>query len=273
MQFILPISTLNSQLTPHPGGSSRNKLIVFKDGTLLELFNFYNPPTEFTHWKDKPDGLIDFAMTTLPPVTAEDVHGRITQGFKDSQLEVTYEAPKKGGRVRKDGQQVAWQTTRPISIESVSTETSSSTSSLFRTDLPFFCHDVTPRQVRVPFDNEEITTHPCGAVGTAAVEVVVPEDQYDAYIKSYSVVLGAEPRKLGAATDGAEFLVGSPVPVGIQRPRVWVHAPRTAIDEEWVRERGASIRSFTVAVDGREGHGSVALGGDGVASTIRLEWG
>ncbi|KAL1868631.1 hypothetical protein Plec18167_008222 [Paecilomyces lecythidis] len=258
----------------HSGGSSRNKLVVFKDGTLLELFNFYNPPTEFAHWKDKPEGLIDFAMTTLPPVTAEDVYERVTQGLKGSSLGVTYEPPKKGGRVRKDGKEVAWQTTRPISTQIV--VSSSSSSSLFRTDLPFFCHDATPRQVRVPFDNEEITTHPCGAIGTAAVEVVVSQGQYDEYIKSYSVVLGSQPQKLGAATsavDGVEFLVGSPVPVGIQRPRVWVHTPGSASDEEWVKERGASIRSFTVAVDGREGRGSVALGEDGVASTVRLEWG
>lgn len=203
-------------------------------------------------------------------MTAEDTFNRISEGLKSSNLGVTYEAPKNGGRIRKDGQRVAWQTTRAISVE-----TESSSPPKYRTDLPFWCHDITPHEVRIPFDKDEITTHPSGAIGSAAVEVLVPPEQYDDYIKSYSIVLGAEPQNRASATstvDGVDFLVGSPVNVGVQRPRVWVHTPGTEVDERWLREHGAGIRSFTVAVKERDGHGSVPLGSDGTASTIHLEW-
>jgi hypothetical protein len=246
---------------------------VFKDGTLIELINFFRPPPGSGRWDHKSPGLIDFAISTLPPVSAKDSYERVVKALAaaGSPLDATYEAPRDGGRKRPDGVQVLWQVTTPTSLHERDQ----------RTDMPFFCHDITPRHLRIPFDQDAITSHKCGATGSARVEVIVPASKYDAYVKLYAALLAVEPQAAkggnssGSSGDisaqGVEFAMSSPVSAGVQRPRVWVHSPQTKEDEKWLETRGTGIRSFTVAVEGREGHGTVFLGNEGAASTLGLE--
>lgn len=259
-------------------GYTRNKLIVFKDGTLIELINFYRTPTGNGRWDRKSEGLIDFAISTLPPVSANDSYERVIKALASagSPLNAIYIAPQDGGRTRPDGVEVRWQVTAPASLSDLG--------DVRRTDIPFFCHDITPHHLRIPYDQNVITSHKCGAIGSARVEVLVPVSDYDEYVKLYTALLAVEPQpsydennnstadSSESISCGVEFAMSSPVSAGVKRPRVWVHAPRNEEDQKWLETRGSGIKSFTVAVEGRQGHGTVFLGNEGVASTVGLEW-
>ena len=142
----LPAPSRAQQLTRYPGQSSQNKLIVFADGTYLELFCWIGTPPEFHAWANRSPGLIDFALTSLPPSTAQSLHNDVVSRLRGSQsskeLGISYTPPEAGGRSRPDGVQVKWELSRPVFPMSVN-----------RTDFPFFCHDVTPRTIRIPFDD------------------------------------------------------------------------------------------------------------------------
>jgi len=86
--------------------------------------------------------------------------------------------PIRGGRQRPDGVKVEWDVTFPHGDRGGQGS---------RGRLPFFCHDVTPREVRVPVDAEK-TTHACGALGVKEINVIVDgfelfPDTCDEYVK------------------------------------------------------------------------------------------
>ena len=253
-------------LTQYTGQSSRNKLIVFADGTYLELFCWMGTPREFSAWAEKSPGLIDFALTSMPPSTAQSLHNDMvsrlgtTQSGDDS--DVKYTLPEAGGRSNRDGVQVKWEWSRAVSSGSVK-----------RTDCPFFCHDVTPRSVRVPFDDEKKTTHPCGAVGISVVDVIVPKFRFDSLAELYGQILGATPRiiDMGGESKRVDFEIGLPV----QRfgpAIVSLYSERDELDQEWLRDRGPGIRGLMLSVAGRKGHREERLGTERSASTISLKW-
>lgn len=71
--------------------------------------------------------------------------------------------------------------------------------------MPFFCHDVTERKVRVPVEEEE-STHKCGALGVVGLTVVVKDQQLLEEMRGvYRDVLGSEGRE---EDDGVVFEVG-----------------------------------------------------------------
>jgi hypothetical protein len=73
--------------------------------------------------------------------------------------------PIRGGRKRADGVDVQWAVTFPRGEKGGQSS---------RGRVPFFCHDITPSNVRVPLD-EKKTTHPCGAVGVKELTVTVKD--------------------------------------------------------------------------------------------------
>ena len=87
--------------------------------------------------------------------------------------------------MRDDGVEVKWEVTFPAP-------------GLPRGLLPFFCHDTTPRGVRVPI-TEEAVTHPSGVYGIKSLKVKVPGKDAGVLAKVYEAVLGLT----GSATDGA----------------------------------------------------------------------
>lgn len=256
----------------HATQSSRNKLIVFEDGTYIELFNWISEPKEFLAWKDKKPGLIDFALTSQPPVTAEELHAGITTRLGDDDqdrigLSVKYSTLKTGSRLRKDIVEVKCQSSRPISTSDAFT------SDINRTDFPFFCHDITNRNVRIPFDDESKTTHPCGAVGISTIAMLFPKERLDHYATLYEKVLGVKKCKLVPGIDrkhNVEFEVAVPIP-GRGKSRILMHDELRPEDEEWLRERGAGIQGIELRGAVRRPHGGQRLGEEGVASTIFLE--
>ena len=179
--------------------------------------------------------------------------------------------PKAGGRKRKDGADVKWEVTRPEYREAKDTPGAGMFPTK-RIDTPFFCHDVTPRIVRVPWDDEEITKHPSSASGIAAVDVLVPADKLTAYSTLYSSITGSSPQQLNdKERKGVSFDLA--VPTSQSRgPLIRVRVPTSDEDRAWLKERGVGIREISISVKDRKDHGQERLGSDGMGSTVSKAW-
>lgn len=191
----------------HADGATHNALIVFHDDTYLELVAFtdraaltrlrmikrlgllqWGVPQEPSFGRRlrlrgaRREGLVDFVL--LPAAIEQDIEAMRTRGL-------SIDGPFSGGRVRPDGQDVAWQLGFPHASE-----------------LPFLCADVTARALRVPAGNER--THANGALGIANVTVVVAD--LSTATQSYTAFLGTEPasRQIEASVPRrVVFTVGS----------------------------------------------------------------
>ena len=132
----------------HADGATHNALVGFADGSYLELIAFLKPsPTH--RWSPAHasgrEGFLDFAL--LPSSVGASVEAARGRGL-------TYGGPLDGGRVRPDGERLAWQIGTPPSP-----------------DLPFLCGDVTPRALRVR--EGDVRVHPNGVQGVATVTIAV----------------------------------------------------------------------------------------------------
>ncbi len=189
----------------------------------------------------------------------------------DDGLGVKYVPPKAGGRKRKDGADVKWEVTRPEYHNAENTPSAEMYPSK-RIDVPFFCHDVTPRVVRVPWDEEDLTKHPSGASGVAAVEVLVPPEKLTAYSTLYSSITGSSPQQLNdKKKKGVSF--GLVTPTSQDRgPVIKLRVPTSDEDRAWLTDRGIGIREIQISVKGRKGHGEERLASHGIGSSISLTW-
>lgn len=151
----------------HTGGATHNALVIFADDAYLELIAFKRPAPEH-HWYRQiaiGEGLIDFAL--LPTLIEADLAAARERGL-------AIEGPLAGGRLRPDGQQVAWQTGRASTP-----------------DLPFLCGDVTPRELRVPAG--DLCLHANGVSGVANLTVAVAD--LGASVSRYRALLGVAERE------------------------------------------------------------------------------
>ena len=90
----------------HADGFTQNALIAFEDGSYVELLNFLSPPPEghlFARGTQSAEGIVSYAL--LPDDIEADIararsHGAHVRG------------PIRGGRLRPDGLEIAWQTGR-----------------------------------------------------------------------------------------------------------------------------------------------------------------
>ena len=168
----------------HAGGLTHNALIPFADGTYLELL----APT--ARWRltalrlpgvrrlggiafrgspllrrairrvQAGEGLVDFALACSPLASAIELLGKSER----------MEGPMSGGRMRPDGELVAWQVAFPASAV-----------------LPFLIEDTTPRALRVPAG----VSHPSGV--TCIHAVTVATTSFDRTVGRYQALLGREP--------------------------------------------------------------------------------
>lgn len=202
-------------------------------------------------------------MTLSPQECYEGVKQRLEsqKGKEGSALldNINYQGPKPGGRKRKDGIEVKWETDR--------NKLANPDADLI---VPFFCHDVTKRSVRVPFDDETIAKHKCGAIGLASVEVLIPKGKLEEFAKLYSCILGTEVRTQSG--NGVIFEMTRPVDIGGEAPTVHLREPTSEEDMQWLEARGVGIRSIKILVEGRSGSGESKLGDKGIASTVCLKW-
>jgi catechol 2,3-dioxygenase-like lactoylglutathione lyase family enzyme len=160
----------------HHGGVSHNALVVFADGSYFELIAYMKPAPDARWYQllsSAGEGFVDFAL--CPENTARDAEAARKRG-----LEI--DGPTDGGRLRPDGVRLDWQIVRPRT-----------------TDLPFWCGDVTPRQLRVP--DGDMRKHPNGVTGISRVVVGVAD--LAASKAHYRALLGSEPK---AAPDDAALV-------------------------------------------------------------------
>lgn len=121
--LVRPFPSPSPQLACCVGQSSRNKLIVFADRTYLELFCWISTPREYNAWANKAPGVLDFALASMPPSTANSLHNDIVSRLGEKQSSdkygLNYTLPKSGSRSRRDGVQVKWESSRPVSTNFV----------------------------------------------------------------------------------------------------------------------------------------------------------
>jgi catechol 2,3-dioxygenase-like lactoylglutathione lyase family enzyme len=132
----------------HPGRGSVNALIVFEDGSYIELIAFRRSVEGFRWWellRQAGPGFVDYAL--LPENMETDLPLARSRGLVMGGME-------EGSRLTPEGTCVEWKTAR------------SPTS-----DVPFLCGDVTPRALRVP--EGEARRHPNRITGVSAVTIAV----------------------------------------------------------------------------------------------------
>lgn len=147
--------------TVTPGGShekagTHNALIPFADGSYLELIAVEKPGLAKDHpWFKKmagKEGFVTFAVAADP--IEYEVERLQSLGISIPEL-------RDGGRLRLDGQQLAW---KSANLESVPPA-----------PLPFLIQDVTARNLRVPSGTE--TDHKNGVKGTTGITIVTGDVQ------------------------------------------------------------------------------------------------
>ncbi|KAF9514420.1 hypothetical protein BS47DRAFT_1361642 [Hydnum rufescens UP504] len=91
-----------------------------------------------------------------------------------------YSPPANGGRTRPDGVELEWRVTFPERGHEAGV-------------LPFFCEDITPRDLRVPSEPPGNTAHPSSATGIAYVKLLSPTGLYAGLVDQLNAVIGSKP--------------------------------------------------------------------------------
>lgn len=172
----------------HAGGKTHNALIVFQDGTYLELLAPTSPAlldsldpddrSSFLHLIKAGEGLVAFALYS------DDLEADVA-AMQSRKVGVTLRPPN--GRARPDGQQLQW---RSAMLDNDSMN-------------PFFIQDITPRTLRVP-DDPAVTTQPNGVIGIA--QITVAAKQLPETIDHYQAMTGQKVNNL--QQNSANFSIG-----------------------------------------------------------------
>ncbi|OTA53178.1 hypothetical protein K449DRAFT_402156 [Hypoxylon sp. EC38] len=170
----------------HADGLTENTLVLLADGSYLEFIAFVpgvDPAKRAAHqWGAKKEGtVVDWAVT-LPSSPEEEKTKReereeetkelrqekafreVQKKVRNANTGIVYGDLRRGGRTRPDGEVLKWAVAFPKRAddgEAVEPGT-----------IPFWCLDVTPRHLRVPYEQPGVTKHSTGAVGVAKIEVL-----------------------------------------------------------------------------------------------------
>lgn len=194
----------------HADGVTLNKLIIFADGTYIEIIAFQkgvDPNKRKQHrWGLLEEGSIVAYAHTLPE---EGQFSIIQKRVADEGVGVTYRDPVSGGRIRPDGVELKW---------AVASVHGPDGAPLQPGVAPFWCLDRTPRELRVPYQGEDkaYTTHPSGARGVSKLRVEIPEADLSVLGKVYQGIHGSDS---SSATDESSwgFLVHSGLQEGAHK--------------------------------------------------------
>lgn len=255
--LLAPPAWLSDNFSITPGGRhhdarTENKLVVFQDGTYLELIAFINDDPAHRHghpWGNKAFGFIDFALTNAPKeFNHAELRGRVSR--KSARLGFDYALPEEGGRRRDDGIDVKWKVTVPVNQPAACLPPRTPPNR--RGEIPFWCHDVTDRALRVDSSN---TTHPSGALGIAQFTVLVPKAKVDMYVDLYASIMKTDPVRVFGTT---RLPLDAPIAVpDLVKPWIFVEAPSLEAEKKRVSERGAGIVEVALRL-GTEGSVGVA---------------
>lgn len=249
--------TNNFTITPggvHSDGCTENKLIFFQDGTYLELVAFINddPARRDGHrWGRKQFGLIDFALTT-----PADIGGDAANSYYDAlkrrigsarssaaALGIEFIEPISGGRKMPDGTEVKWKVTFPTLASQVAKGTYAPS---VTGAVPFLCHDITPRSLRVDSANTQATTHPSAVKGIAQFSVIVPPQKLESYIDLYSLILNTKPVRVFGT---ARLELTAPIQIpGMVKPWVFIETPEFDVETYRLAKRGVEVVEVALRV-------------------------
>lgn len=175
---------------------------------------------------------MDWCLTSsspspLPPSSEQDKHqSAATTFYKTAGLHTSHTPPLAGARTRPDGVRVEWEVTFPQGEKGGRD---------VRGKIPFFCHDITDRGVRVPI-SDEATKHECGALGVRQITVLVAgEEAREEVVGIYTKLFGK------GRTVGEEILFEVGRVRGVEEwggAEVVVRGSRTQEERERVGERG-----------------------------------
>jgi catechol 2,3-dioxygenase-like lactoylglutathione lyase family enzyme len=210
-------ATAGFTVTPggeHASGGTHNALVTFDDGAYFELIAFKesDQPQDHRWWTKlrNGEGTVDFALGS-DDLAADAARLR--------QAGVTVDGPRDGGRVRPDGQRLAWRT---IGLEADDIP------------LPFVIDDDSPRDRRVP--TGPAARHPLGVSGVAGLRVLVPD--LDRAAPLYQALLGAPGAATAPTIDGVRR--ARRFPLGAQWIELLEPAPDAAALQRHLRDRGAA---------------------------------
>lgn len=173
----------------HADGRTHNALIVFADGSYLELL----APTDPTllanvNPNDRGNFLFLFAAGEGWGGYALAANDVAAQAVAATAQGVMLEVRPPGGRARPDGVALRWQSATVGGSMS-----------------PFLIQDLTPRHLRVQTDPVQVT-HANHAAGTAGMMVTVPAGQFDAAVTRLTALTGVAPQQKDAGQ--ADFVLG-----------------------------------------------------------------
>jgi len=164
----------------HADGLTANKLLVFRDGTYIELIAFVegvDPAKRAAHrWGRRPEGrIIDWALGLQDPANPnagepELAFQQVKERVRAADAGVAYGDPVRGGRTTPAGTVLKWAVATPVFRDGPPDAAGKGGG-----ELPFWCLDRTPRSWRVPHEDPGNATHPSRVTGVAGVTVVFRE--------------------------------------------------------------------------------------------------
>jgi hypothetical protein len=157
----------------HADGATSNTLILLADGCYIELISFVDATKAPSHWWG-PDanfiGWKDWCLTNSK--SPEENYDNVKESHRE---------PIHGGRTRADGVDVKWAVTFPKGDNGGQD---------VRGRIPFFCHDITARKIRVPLSGGK-TGHPCGALGVKQLTIIIKDQALlDETTRAYASIIG-----------------------------------------------------------------------------------
>ncbi|KAF2830359.1 hypothetical protein CC86DRAFT_367140 [Ophiobolus disseminans] len=228
-----PFFKENFTLTPggfHAGGATSNTLILLADGCYIELISFIDDSQAASHWWGPDADFVGWKDWCLTNSKSPD------ESYAD--VKESHDEPVHGGRKRADGVEVKWAVTFPKGEKGGQD---------VRGRIPFFCHDTTPRNTRVPLSVEK-TTHPCGALGVQQLTIIVKDRALlDETRQTYAAVLGDEGIQRG---DEIYFQAGRVCEVeGLEsRPKLVLRLPKDKKEFEATMKTGFQYDDVVLGV-------------------------
>jgi len=220
-QAVADYQALGFAVTPggtHADGLTHNALVVFADGTYLELIAFVDSrDTRDNVWDWRQfvgtgGGLIDYCAAS-PDLAKE------TERLRRDGLAVG--TPSDGGRHRPDGKQLHWRSARFDQGHRV---------------LPFLIEDVTPRALRVPPNQ---TMHTNGVTGIQELTIAV--DDFDAAVRQWHALV----THAGLMESGNNDLDAQTMVLELGVHRIGLVAPSSPASELYTALPGPFSVTFT----------------------------
>ncbi|KAF8968236.1 glyoxalase-like domain-containing protein [Flammula alnicola] len=230
----------------HAGGLTENALVVFDDGVYLELISFTHPESHYppnspertqrdkNPWSRKSPGWIDFAFLGNGSLS-KSISEIINERARDQGNGDLYQPEQDGGRTRPDGRILKWLISAPPSDK--------------RGILPFFCGDVTPRNLRVPSEPPSNTEHPSKAKGISFLRVLVQPSLFAEVSDEILSVIGDPP---SSSTEGDTVWELNTVNKGGRLPVFNLGVPSNEEETAFLRNfaSGAGIYEVGFRVEG-----------------------